>query len=184
MRASGPGQSLLLLLDVVDLLKIHHVDYAVIGAMAASFHGVVRASLDADAILSMTVQSLTPLQNHFKKAGFKTTLRKGNFEDPIAGVLAVSDVHDNRVDLLVGIKGFDPDAFIRAKSASFQGTKLRMIGLEDFIAMKIFAGGVQDASDAQKAIAVSADSLDRPLLEKLVRRYGKKYEKVLRTYLN
>jgi len=35
---------------------------------------------------------------------------------------------------------------------------LRVIGLEDFIAMKVFAGGPQDLEDARRAIAVSANS--------------------------
>ena len=49
MRTKGPGEAALLLLDVVALLRIEKIDYAVIGAMAASVHGVVRASIDADA---------------------------------------------------------------------------------------------------------------------------------------
>jgi hypothetical protein len=48
MRASGPGESARLLLDVVDVLAARSIDYAVIGALAASLHGAGRASLDAD----------------------------------------------------------------------------------------------------------------------------------------
>lgn len=36
MRASGPGQSARLLLDVIDVLEREHIDYAVIGALAAA----------------------------------------------------------------------------------------------------------------------------------------------------
>jgi len=36
------------MLDVIDLPVHHTVDYAVIGALAASVHGAVRASMDAD----------------------------------------------------------------------------------------------------------------------------------------
>jgi hypothetical protein len=42
-----------LLLDAVDLMATQRIDYAVVGAMAASVHGAVRASLDADAVLSL-----------------------------------------------------------------------------------------------------------------------------------
>jgi hypothetical protein len=40
MRTSRSGGSALLLLDVVDTLVARKVDYAVIGALAASIHGV------------------------------------------------------------------------------------------------------------------------------------------------
>ncbi len=53
MRTRGPGESALLLLDAVDLMATQRIDYAVVGAMAASVHGAVRASLDADAVLSL-----------------------------------------------------------------------------------------------------------------------------------
>ena len=53
MKATGPGQSTLLLLDVVKVLNKYQISYAVIGALAASFYGVVRASLDADAVISL-----------------------------------------------------------------------------------------------------------------------------------
>jgi hypothetical protein len=46
------------LLDVVALLQTEKIAYAVIGAMAASVHGVVRAGIDADAVLSLTAQAL------------------------------------------------------------------------------------------------------------------------------
>ena len=54
MRASRPGQSALLLLDVVELLRRENIDYLVIGAFALAVHGVVRASRDADALLQIS----------------------------------------------------------------------------------------------------------------------------------
>ena len=38
MRASGPGQSALLLLDVIGILISEKIEYAVVGAMAASVY--------------------------------------------------------------------------------------------------------------------------------------------------
>ena len=53
MRTTRPGESVLLLLDVIDVLNQHKVPYAIIGAFAASFYGAVRASIDADAVISV-----------------------------------------------------------------------------------------------------------------------------------
>jgi len=72
MRTSGPGQSALLLIDVVDSLVAQSLDYAVIGAMAASVHGVVRASMDADVLLSTDSQKAEHLERIFDAAGLRT----------------------------------------------------------------------------------------------------------------
>jgi hypothetical protein len=180
VRTTQAGQSFLLLLDVIDVLKAKHIDYAVIGAVAASVHGVIRASLDADALLSMTVRSLEALEKDLKPH-FHTILRRGSFEDPIAAVLVVKDIYENRVDLLVGIKGFDDRAFSRTIKVPFGNEHLAVVAVEDFIAMKIYAGSPQDLSDARRALEISSVTLDRPLLESITARYGKKYLKTLKT---
>ena len=59
MRPRGPGESALLLLDVVDVLKAERIRYAVVGALAASVHGDVRASLDADVLITASQQQVT-----------------------------------------------------------------------------------------------------------------------------
>ncbi|PIW59549.1 MAG: hypothetical protein COW13_04495, partial [Candidatus Omnitrophica bacterium CG12_big_fil_rev_8_21_14_0_65_50_5] len=51
MKISGPGQSPLLLLSIIPSFNKVKIPYAVVGAFAASFYGVVRASLDADAVI-------------------------------------------------------------------------------------------------------------------------------------
>ena len=183
MRTTQPGQSALLLLDAVVIFKKNHTDYAVIGAMAASFYGAVRASVDADAVFSVTAQSLKALENEFKKAGFHVELRRGGPEDPIPALLALSDGFGNRVDLLTGIRGMDPTAFARAVETPFEGDRIRIIGLEDFIAMKVFAGSPKDLEDARQTLTVSGSSLDHSLLQQVTRRYGKNALKILGTLI-
>lgn len=82
---------MLLLLDAVQVLHAEKVDYAVIGALAASVHGLVRASPDADALLSINPSTPTRLEGRFKAAGFHTELRRGDADDPISAVLALHD---------------------------------------------------------------------------------------------
>jgi hypothetical protein len=121
MRTDAPGQSALLMLDVADVLVRQGVPYAVIGAMAAAVHGVVRASLDADALVSLQVREADSLRRSFDAAGFITELRIGDPDDPIPALLAVRDTHDNRVDLLIGLRGLDPEAMSRASEVAFVG---------------------------------------------------------------
>jgi hypothetical protein len=173
MRAKGPGESALLLLDAVDVLTGEGVDYAVIGAMAASAHGQVRASLDADALVSVSPVKLRQLEKRFGAADFHTELREGDAQDPVPAVLALSDAHGNRVDLLAGLRGLDPAAFGRTVTIPFRGLSLRVIGREDFIAMKLFAGGPNDLMDARVVLEAAGPTLDRPLLRRLAGRFGR-----------
>jgi hypothetical protein len=172
VRSGAAGESALLLLDVVDLLNKHHISYAVIGALAASVHGVVRASLDADVLLSIGIQEAANLERLFS-AAFGTEMTRGDSEDPIAGLLKITDSYGNRVDLLIGLRGFDPEAFSRVLEISFQGMPLKFVGREDFIAMKVFAGGPVDLVDARRAISADSASLDLGLLRRLAERYGR-----------
>jgi hypothetical protein len=173
VRSNGPGQSALLLLDVVERLLHHGIDYAVIGAIAASVHGIVRASFDADALVSVTRPQLKTLASEFAAVGLRTELREGDLDDPIPALLALSDSHGNRVDLLGGLRGLEPAAFTRTIEVPFQGATMRVVGREDFIAMKVFAGGPQDLADARHAILIAGELLDIALLRRLSRGYGR-----------
>ena len=117
MRATRPGQSALLLLDVIDVLDRLRVPYAIIGAFAASFYGVVRASLDTDAVISLrrSPVDVDTLTDALHKAGLKSTYRKGEGGDPIGAVLNLEDHLSNRVDLLMDIHGM-PEAMKRPSS--------------------------------------------------------------------
>ena len=183
MSPSGPGQSPLLLIDVVAHLDELGIAYAVIGALAASFHGVVRASLDADAVISTGGRTalVDNLISDLEAAGMEVSYRRGDRDDPVEGVIAITDRHANRVDLLTGLRGMERDFATRTIETSLLGASLRIVGLEDFIAMKAFAGGPQDLQDARSALRVSGDSVDLHLLRGLTARFGRDASEALET---
>jgi predicted nucleotidyltransferase len=183
MRARAPGQSILLLLDVVEVLTDADIGYFVVGALAAAVHGSIRATTDADAIVSVSPAKLAKLESAFRKALFTTELRHGDPEDPIPALLAVTDRYGNRVDLLVGLRGLDPDAFARAATVPFQDTEIQVAGREDFIAMKCHAGGPQDLLDAEQALYGGDRPVDLDLLRRITRRFGRSASDVLERLL-
>ena len=183
MRTRSAGQSTLLLLDAIAVLKSEAVEYAVIGALAASVHGALRATADADALLSIAVSKLANLGRAFGKAGFEVELRHGDADDPIPAMLVLSDTHSNRVDLLGGLWGLDPQLFSRAIEVPFSGDSLRVVGREDFIAMKCFAGGPQDIADARVALMSAQQPIDLDLLRRVTRRFGRAAADVLEQLL-
>lgn len=173
MRTSRPGQSALLLLDVVEILDRERLPYAVIGAFALSVHGAVRASADADALLHVEFKRLKRLEKSCRAHGFDTTLRPQDAADPVLGMLILSDEHGNQVDLLGGLRGMDPKVFSRTLAVPFGGQMLRIAGREDFIAMKCFAGGPQDLLDARSAYLGTQQPVDLDLLRSITRRFGR-----------
>ncbi len=183
MRASARGESALLLIDVLEVLRAKSVKYAVVGAMAGAVHGVIRASLDADAIVSLAAQEASALSKDLTDAGFNVELKKGAYDDPIAAVLIVRDKYKNRVDLLFGLKGFDREAFDRVLQIEMSGESLQIVSREDFIAMKLFAGGPVDMRDAQQAYYVNKEVLDAVLLRKVTRKFGRDASKALESII-
>lgn len=183
MRAQKAGQSALLLLDAVEILVQENIEYAVVGAFALSAHGVVRASTDVDALLFATPRRLANLRTLFDRAGFHAELRSGDANDPIPSMLILHDAYNNHVDLLGGLRGMDPAVFSRTVDVPFMGVNLRIVGREDFIAMKCFAGGPQDILDAQSAFDSAQGPVDLDLLRAVTRRFGRdaadKLEQVL-----
>ncbi|MBI4597139.1 MAG: hypothetical protein HY737_01875 [Candidatus Omnitrophica bacterium] len=162
------------------------IPYMAIGATAATFYGVMRASFDADAALAIQRHDprLISLRNQLTKKGLVVTQQDGSPRDPIATMLRVTDRHQNRVDLLIGIRGMDPAAFSRTARGSLDGHPLNIVGLEDFVAMKIFAGNPQDLEDARGALKVSGKDVDLKLLRHLTARYGKPALKTLASLLS
>lgn len=182
MRAHQPGQSALLLLDIIEILNRFNIPYAVVGAFAASFYGVVRASMDADAVISLnrnTIKS-NELVDEFRKTGLTVNQRIGDLSDPIQGVITIQDIYDNKVDLLLEIRGMNPDAFSRTCESIFMDLSIRIIGAEDFVAMKVFAGSPKDIEDAKGALKISGANINISLLKNLTLNYGKKeFEKLV-----
>jgi hypothetical protein len=143
----------------------------------------VRASTDVDALLSTTPVRLAKLRTLFDRAGFRTELRRGDADDPIPTMLILHDSYNNHVDLLGGLRGMDPALFSRTVDVPFMGVNLCIVGREDFIAMKCFAGRPQDILDAQSAFDSAQGPVDLDLLRAVTRRFGRdaadKLEQVL-----
>lgn len=179
MKANAPGQSALLLLDIIPLLEKRRLSYAVIGAFAASFYGAIRASLDADAVISIKEKDIAPFMSEVQGLGLRISHDRGDARDPVRAVIRVEDAFMNRVDLLLGIRGVGEDVFSRVVNAQFMDASINIVGIEDFIVMKIFAGGLKDIADVNGVLAVSKEKVDLPLLKNLISKHTPKEQEQL-----
>jgi hypothetical protein len=175
ITTTSAGQSTQLLADVASVLTTHGIDYAVIGALAVAVHGVVRASVDADAVVAAAVPQLRELKSKLIAGNLSVDFRTGGVDDPIDAMMIVTDRYGNRVDLLAGIQGLDGGVYQRSITLQPSGmpTALKIVGREDLIAMKVAAGSPKDLMDAESCIAVAGDSLDVDLVRKLARHFGR-----------
>jgi hypothetical protein len=133
MRTTGPSQAPLLLLDVIDVLNQPGIRYMIVGAIAAAYHGVVRASRGADAAVSLPAADLRPLADTLRSSGLVVRTSRGALDDPIASVFLLTDAHGNAVDLLWQRHG---QGGVMAPDDVAADSSVDIIGPEDFIAMK------------------------------------------------
>jgi len=72
----------------------------------------------------------------------------------------------------LGLRGMDPAALDRTRQIAFAGATQEIVGREDLVAMKAFAGGPVDQADARAVIDLDRKSLDLALLRRLAQRFG------------
>ena len=175
MRITSSGESSLLLLNIIKFLDKLKIPYAIVGAFAASFYGWVRASLDCDAVISIArrEEKLDQLLSSLRNEGLRVELRRGDRTDPIKGVINIEDKFRNRVDLLMGIRGMKKDIYGRVITASFMKRSIKIVSVEDFIAMKIYAGSGKDIQDVLGVLKVYRKRINLPLLKEATLQYGK-----------
>jgi hypothetical protein len=174
MRTTGPGQPSHLLLDALELLSKLRVPYAIIGAFAVAFYGVPRYTDDADAAVWLGGTEITgrDLVERLSDLGYRAELRRGDPDDPISAIILIEDQFENRVDLILGIRGMDSKAVDRCTSGQLLDCAVRILGAEDLITMKLFAGGIQDLEDVRGILQVSSEILNVDLMRKLALNYG------------
>jgi hypothetical protein len=64
----------------------------------------------------------------FKRAAFDAELRSAEADDPVSGMLILSDDFGNHVELLGGLRNMDPEIFSRALEIEFRDEMLRIVG--------------------------------------------------------
>ena len=154
---------------VVSILNDAGVAHALIGAAALAAAGVARSTLDLD-LLTLDARVLDPaFWGGLRQAGAQVDVRRGDTDDPLAGVIRATQAIDRPVDVIVGRHAWQQRAIDRAQTLS---SGLRVALPRDIILLKLFAGGTQDkwdirqlldAGDSSQLVAdVDADLSDLP----------------------
>jgi hypothetical protein len=144
---------------VVLLLRERGVPHAIIGAAALAAAGVARSTYDID-LLTTDPQVLdAQFWAHLRQAGVSVDARRGDSEDPLAGVVRLARDADRPVDLIVGRDAWQDRAIARALPLAAGPP---VVQARDLVLLKLYAGGAQDVWDIRAL-------LDRPDRDTLVR---------------
>jgi len=132
---------------VIEHLRGHGIEGAIIGGVAMAVHGIARATVDLDVLVS---DARVLAEGFWDPLGdeVQVQVRKGDAMDPLVGVVrCVSGAAV--VDVVVGGAGWMGDAVARATPRELAGDVLRVVEAADLVLLKLYAGGPQDLLDVR-----------------------------------
>jgi hypothetical protein len=138
---------------VCAVLDDHAVTYALIGAAALAARGVARSTFDIDLLTAdrRVLETYT-----WRSLGDGVDIRRGDLDDPLAGVVRVTLGADRPVDVVVGRHGWQSRVVERAEPL---GGRVPVALARDLVLLKLYAGGSQDLWDIGELLRHGPPSL-------------------------
>ena len=138
---------------VQNILDRLGVTYALTGGMAVIARGYARFTVDLD-LLTTDARVLQPaIWNELREAGIAVDVRKGDFDDPLAGVVRIGTKPET-IDVVVGRWKWEQRVIDRAEPLEVDGRLIRVPITSDLILLKLSAGGSIDQQDIIRLLAV------------------------------
>jgi len=153
--------------DASRALKIP-VRFALIGGLAVSAWGAVRATQDIDLLADSTPSPLRDvplrdnLQRFVEELGYSVEWRVGTTDDPIPLLLRLDlpgTMHGMAADILWAHKRWQREALVRTITLSVSGFDVFVLHPEALVLMKLEAGGPQDLLDVEALLSTPPPEL-------------------------
>ena len=157
-----------LLLRVHETLAAAEIPHALIGAAALAVHGVSRSTFDQDLLVTRT----RVLDPHIWSSLIATTridIRRGDYDDPLAGVVRVSADGDRDVDVVVGKDDWQHEIIEAAVTHDLRAGAIPVASPAGLVLLKLYAGGPQDLWDIEQLRAIGGATLDAAVASRVVR---------------
>ncbi len=159
-----------LLDQILDHLGEKGIASALIGGFALAAHGVARATEDID-LLVLDRSVLDPRFWEGWENNTEIEIRRGDFEDPLAGVVRLRGAGEV-VDLVVGREPWMRGVLDRRSEVNLRSRQLPAVTRADLVLLKLFAGGPQDLLDVEVLLAADAEELKAEVEQRLEGRRG------------
>ncbi len=155
-----------LLAGVTGILNGGAVRHAVIGAVALAVHGVARATADLD-LLAIDDRCLdASFWRDLTAREIEVEIRRGDSDDPLAGVVRIAAPGEPSIDLVIGRSRWQSEILARAAPTRIGDVLVPVVTAPDFVLLKLYAGGPQDAWDIDQLLDVEpmiAESVDEAI---------------------
>jgi hypothetical protein len=155
--------------------------YALIGGLAVSAWGVIRATEDIDLLADSEPSPLRspdlrrPIATCVETHEGKAEWRVGDPEDPVPLLLRVTlprPAQDVGADILWAHKAWQREALIRRVPLSVSRMKVFVLHAQDLVLMKLEAGGPQDLLDVEELLSKRLPELNIRRLQRKAAQLG------------
>ncbi len=147
----------MLLYELIDEFEKAKLNYAVVGGYALALHGIVRATMDVDLVINLTLQDFELAEALLAKLGLNSRLpiraqdlikmRVEYIEN--RNLIAWSFVDYKNPSRQVDILITNDARNMETEKISVAGRKIKVVSLNELLAMKIKSGRDQDLIDIQ-----------------------------------
>ena len=161
------------LADAVTMLEARGIQSALIGGLAVSLRGQPRMTADVDLVVLATVDEALRLVRELDSTSFAPLF--SGVEEVVASAFILPLRHRHtgiRVDLAIGMSGFEQQAVRRATPFTIGGTRIAVVSIEDLLVMKALAGRPQDDQDIRGLVAAQRDVIDWSACLELAEKLG------------
>lgn len=162
---------------VARVLERRGISFMLVGAAALAVRGLSRGTHDVDFMTTdagaLGIDWLLELQGDTK-----CEVRRGDFDDPLAGVVRFSRAESADVDLVVARWLWQQAIIDRSEVCPLGSFSARVPSVEDLVLLKIEAGSFLDQRDAAQLIEIHGPEVT----SKVERLVGELPDSVLRVW--
>lgn len=148
------------MLEFIDLLKKHNVEYALVGGFAVIYYGYPRSTQDMDVLINPSLRTSKKMMKVLDEFGFGGVGFSAKLFEK-EGTAIHLGVEPNRIDILTSIGGVTTSKiFSNVKRIKFEDRVVRIISLPDLIRSKKLSKRYKDLADAE-ALSVNRRKKNR-----------------------
>lgn len=154
---------------VSQVLESLGAPYALIGGRAVGVRGYPRMTLDYDFLTADARVLQRKTWTALEQGGAAIDPRKGDFDDPIAGVVHITFADGVEADVLLAKWKWELEVIERSEPLNVGGRIVPVPITSDLILLKLAAGGPIDLQDVMSLLATDRERLVREVDEKIDR---------------
>ena len=149
------------LADAISMLESRSIACAVIGGLAVSLRGQPRMTVDVDLVIAADLEAALRLARELPGTAFEPLF--AGVEEVVNAAFILPLRHRTtgvRVDLAIGLSGFEREAISRASRMAIGETWAPVVTVEDLLVMKALAGRPQDEQDILGIVDLHDNRID------------------------